>query len=139
MLENVNEPAIIRQASILGALLEQAEDLRARKPSALLGVEQERAAVIRPHLEPCLDRLHFIEQRLAALVTSLLGNASFGLEDNFFMAGGHSMLGVQLVARIRDIFGVKLHLRQLFSAPTIVALTAEIEKMSAAAAAAKTG
>lgn len=80
-----------------------------------------------------------IEQRLAALVTSLLGNASFGREDNFFMAGGHSMLGVQLVARIRDIFGVKLHLRQLFSAPTIVALTAEVEKMSAAAAVAKAG
>ncbi len=32
----------------------------------------------------------------------------------FFMFGGHSMLGVQLVARIRDMFGVKLTLRQLF-------------------------
>jgi amino acid adenylation domain-containing protein len=80
-----------------------------------------------------------IEQRLTALVTSLLGNSSCGREDNFFMAGGHSMLGVQLVARIRDTFGVKLHLRQLFGAPTIVALTVEIEKMSAAAAAAKAG
>jgi aryl carrier-like protein len=69
----------------------------------------------------------------------LLGNSSCGREDNFFMAGGHSMLGVQLVARIRDTFGVKLHLRQLFGAPTIVALTVEIEKMSAAAAAAKAG
>ncbi len=57
-----------------------------------------------------------IEDRLAALVTSLLGNVSCGREDNFFMAGGHSMLGVQLVARIRDTFGVKLHLRQLFGA-----------------------
>jgi aryl carrier-like protein len=76
-----------------------------------------------------------IEQRLAALVKSLLGDSTFGREDNFFMAGGHSMLGVQLVARIRDTFGVKLHLRQLFGAPTIVALTAEVEKMSAAAAA----
>lgn len=76
-----------------------------------------------------------IEQRLAALVTSLLGISSIGREDNFFMAGGHSMLGVQLVARIRETFGVKLHLRQLFSAPTIAGLTAEVEKMSAAASA----
>jgi acyl-CoA synthetase (AMP-forming)/AMP-acid ligase II len=80
-----------------------------------------------------------IEQRLAALVSSLLGNVSCGREDNFFMAGGHSMLGVQLVARIRDTFGVKLHLRQLFGAPTIVALTAEVEKMRAAAAVPKAG
>jgi amino acid adenylation domain-containing protein len=76
-----------------------------------------------------------IEERLAALVISLLGNVSCGREDNFFMAGGHSMLGVQLVARIRDTFGVKLPLRQLFGAPTIVALSAEVEKMCAAAAA----
>ena len=71
-----------------------------------------------------------IEQRVAALVISLLGNASFGREDNFFMAGGHSMLGVQLVARIRDTFGVKLHLRQLFGAPTIVAIVASTSRVS---------
>jgi len=75
-----------------------------------------------------------IEERLAALVISLLGDVSCGREDNFFMAGGHSMLGVQLVARIRDTFGVKLHMRQVFGAPTIVALSAEVEKMLAAAA-----
>jgi amino acid adenylation domain-containing protein len=71
------------------------------------------------------------EQRLATLVASLLGHASVTREENFFMAGGHSMLGVQLVARIRDAFGVKLHLRQLFGAPTIAALSAEVEKASA--------
>ena len=46
------------------------------------------------------------------------------------MAGGHSMLGVQLVARVRDTFGVKLNLRQLFGAPTVAALSAEVEEMS---------
>jgi amino acid adenylation domain-containing protein len=71
-----------------------------------------------------------IEQRLATLVASLLGHASVTREENFFMAGGHSMLGVQLVARIRDTFGVKLHLRQLFGAPTIAALSAEVEKLA---------
>jgi amino acid adenylation domain-containing protein len=73
-----------------------------------------------------------IEQRVAALVKSLLGNSSCGREDNFFMAGGHSMLGVQLVARIRDQFGVKLTLRQLFNAPTIAALAAEVAQLNKA-------
>jgi amino acid adenylation domain-containing protein len=75
-----------------------------------------------------------IEERVAKLVASLLGHASVTREENFFMAGGHSMLGVQLVARIRDTFGVKLHLRQLFGAPTIAALSAEVEKLSASGA-----
>ena len=66
------------------------------------------------------------------MVASLLGQSSIARDDNFFMAGGHSMLGVQLVARIRDTFGVKLTLRQLFSAPTVAALSLEVEKLSAA-------
>ncbi len=64
-----------------------------------------------------------------ALVASLLGQPSVAADDNFFMIGGHSMLAVQLVARIRDLFGVKLTLRQLFNAPTVAALSAEVERL----------
>ena len=71
-----------------------------------------------------------VQPRIAALVASLLGQAAVATDDNFFMIGGHSMLGVQLVARIRDMFGVKLNLRQLFSAPTVAALSAEVERLA---------
>jgi amino acid adenylation domain-containing protein len=71
-----------------------------------------------------------LEERIAALVASLLGQPSVEPEDNFFMAGGHSMLGVQLLSRLRDTFGVKLTLRQLFNAPTVVALSAEVAGLS---------
>jgi aryl carrier-like protein len=67
-----------------------------------------------------------LEKRIAGMVASLLGQPSVDPQDNFFMIGGHSMFGVQLVARIRDTFGVKLTLRQLFGAPTVAALSAEI-------------
>lgn len=67
--------------------------------------------------------------QIGALVASLLGQPSVAADDNFFMIGGHSMLGVQLVARIRDLFGVKLTLRQLFSAPTVAALANEVERL----------
>jgi amino acid adenylation domain-containing protein len=70
------------------------------------------------------------QQQLAALVASLLGLPSIDPQENFFMLGGHSLLGVQLVARIRDRFGVKLTLRQLFNAPTIAALSAEVAGLS---------
>lgn len=68
--------------------------------------------------------------RVSALVASMLGQASIGPDENFFMAGGHSMLGAQLVAKIRDMFGVKLTLRQLFMAPTVEALCAQIAQLT---------
>jgi amino acid adenylation domain-containing protein len=71
-----------------------------------------------------------VEEQIAALVASLMGRPSIGPDENFFMAGGHSMFGVQLVARIRDTFGVKLSLRQLFKAPTIAGLAAEVARLT---------
>jgi len=72
-----------------------------------------------------------IASRIGAIVAELLSQPSVNPDDNFFMIGGHSMLGVQLVARIRDAFGVKLTLRQLFSSPTVRALGAEVVKLQA--------
>jgi amino acid adenylation domain-containing protein len=69
-----------------------------------------------------------VQARIADLVASLVNQPSIAADDNFFMIGGHSMLGVQLVSRIRDMFGVKLTLRQLFNAPTVAALSSEVSR-----------
>jgi len=68
-----------------------------------------------------------VEERLAAMLASLLGLDRVSVEDNFFLLGGHSLLGTQLIARIRDAFRVDLSLRALFDAPTISQLTERIE------------
>jgi amino acid adenylation domain-containing protein len=70
------------------------------------------------------------QQQIAALVASLLSRPSIELDENFFLAGGHSMLGAQLVARIKELFGVRVTLRQLFGAPTIATLSAEVARLS---------
>ena len=68
-----------------------------------------------------------VEERLTALVTELLGVQPIGVTDNFFLLGGHSLLGTQLIARLRQAFGVNLGLRSVFDHPTIEDLAAEIE------------
>ncbi len=70
------------------------------------------------------------EIRLAEIVAGVLGTAQIGIDDNFFMTGGHSLLGTQVVMRARDSFDVDLTLRHLFQAPTVAKLAAVIEGLA---------
>jgi amino acid adenylation domain-containing protein len=68
-----------------------------------------------------------IEDKLLNMIHELLENDAIVAEDNFFLAGGHSLLGMQLVMRLRKAFGVDLTLRQLFETPTIERLALLVE------------
>jgi len=95
----------------------------------------DRAALPAPNAENTLRDSSFvaprtpIEERLAAMLALLLDLDRVGVEDNFFLLGGHSLLGTQLIARVRDAFGVELSLRNLFDAPTVSKLSAQIEAL----------
>lgn len=72
-----------------------------------------------------------LEEKLSALVANLLRVARVGVNDNLFLIGGHSLFGTQLIARIRDNFGVELPLRSVFESPTPALLAQEIERLMA--------
>ena len=61
------------------------------------------------------------EERLAELWSDLLHAPGMGIHDNFFDLGGHSLIGIQLLARVEERFGKSLPLNSLFQAPTIAA------------------
>jgi amino acid adenylation domain-containing protein len=69
-----------------------------------------------------------IEERVAEIVSTLLRLDHVGLDDNFFMLGGHSMLGTQAITRMADTFGVDIPLRTLFDRPTVRELSDEVER-----------
>jgi acyl carrier protein len=56
-----------------------------------------------------------------------MGIDSVGIDDDFFELGGHSLLAIQVLGRANAAFGVKVTLQELFSAPTVAALSAVIE------------
>ncbi|MBV9774813.1 MAG: amino acid adenylation domain-containing protein, partial [Gemmatimonadetes bacterium] len=62
------------------------------------------------------------ERLLAGIWSELLGIREIGVRDSFFDLGGHSLLGVQLLARVRETFQVELPLPAVFQAPTIAEL-----------------
>jgi amino acid adenylation domain-containing protein len=70
-----------------------------------------------------------IEEELLAIVQALIENTAITAEDNIFLAGGHSLLGMQLVMRLRNAFGVDVSLRQLFEAPTVEKLALLVETL----------
>ena len=50
-------------------------------------------------------------------------------------AGGHSLLGAELIAKVKQTFGVELALIDLFEQGTIAAMADHIERLSAPKAA----
>jgi amino acid adenylation domain-containing protein len=71
------------------------------------------------------------EATVAAIVAELLEVPSVGMDENFFLLGGHSMLGAQLIVRLEDLFGVEISLRYLFDHPTPAELAAEVVRQAA--------
>jgi amino acid adenylation domain-containing protein len=69
------------------------------------------------------------QERLVKIVSTLLELDEIDIDDNFFMLGGNSLLGTQIIVQIANTFGVELPLRTLFDAPTVQLLSAEIERL----------
>jgi amino acid adenylation domain-containing protein len=95
----------------------------------------DRAALPEPASANSLDKIQYrapespIAMQMASILAELLHIDKVGLDDNFFMLGGHSLLGTQLVLRAKDKFGVTLTLRDLFAAQTVEKLSNEIERL----------
>ncbi|MDJ0389492.1 amino acid adenylation domain-containing protein [Roseomonas sp. E05] len=68
------------------------------------------------------------EQRMAGLFAEALGLERIGAEDDFFALGGHSLLAVELMLRVREVWGWDPGLGALFEHPTVARLATVMEQ-----------
>jgi len=72
----------------------------------------------------------------AAIVTifeEVLDRRPFGVDDDFFDYGGHSLAAAQIVARVNDTFGVELPVTTVFDAASVGELAALVDQARDAA------
>jgi amino acid adenylation domain-containing protein len=68
------------------------------------------------------------EELIAGIWEDLLGRGEIGVHDDFFAAGGHSLLAVRVVVRLREAFGMEVPLPLLFANPTVASLALAMEE-----------
>lgn len=76
-----------------------------------------------------------LEERIAAVFSTVLGAAKVGRRDNFFLLGGDSIRAVRAVIKLREDFGLHFTLPQFVAAPQVTALAAIARSQPASPAA----
>ncbi len=70
------------------------------------------------------------EEMVARLFREVLERADFGVLDNFFDLGGHSLMAARLMSKLRAGSGVGLTFRNLFERPTVAGLAEIIDRLT---------
>ncbi|WP_143305921.1 non-ribosomal peptide synthetase [Chitinophaga vietnamensis] len=73
------------------------------------------------------------EAQLLALWQAVLGRKGIGMQDNFFEAGGSSLLAYRIIAQLAEATGKKIGLAAFFKNPDIRSLAQWLDGMEAAA------
>lgn len=69
------------------------------------------------------------EGALAALWRQLLGIEQLGIDSHFAELGGHSLVAMQMAARVRGLWSIDLSLRSILEHPTIASLADHIDSV----------
>ena len=94
--------------------------------AATLGVTASEAAPAAQTMTPPATP---VEEIVASIWTEVLGREPAGVEEDFFRAGGDSMLAMQFVARVGRLLRVELSLLTFFDAPSVGGIAAAVDAM----------
>jgi acyl transferase domain-containing protein/acyl carrier protein len=127
IVNSVTGPQVIVSTLDLNTRLKQTQQDLVAQPLAFVS-SPAQARYPRPSLQTIFKSPDSeLEKGLAEIWQSLLGIDAVGIHDDLFELGGDSLLGIQLLSRIRAAFSVDLHPADFFRSPTIAGLAALVE------------
>lgn len=67
-----------------------------------------------------------LEQQLCSIIAGVLGRERFGVDEDFFASGGHSLAALEVIAAVEEQLGLSVSIGALFAHPTVQTLAASI-------------
>jgi 2-polyprenyl-3-methyl-5-hydroxy-6-metoxy-1,4-benzoquinol methylase/acyl carrier protein len=92
---------------------------------AALPEPQGRGEEVGEHVAPRTE----LERVLADMWAQILQIDQVGVRDNFFEIGGHSLLAMQVIVRIRSSLSIDIPMSVLFGFPTVEQLSTQVERL----------
>ncbi len=117
-------PQVIVSTTDLAARLEASKSNMLELDLDILPAEPRASGYARPELAtPYVAPQDQLQQQIAEIWSAMLGIEQIGIHDNLFELGGDSLLGVQMLSKVRTDFEVELPPAAFFKEPTILALS----------------
>ncbi|HKP11033.1 MAG TPA: polyketide synthase dehydratase domain-containing protein, partial [Blastocatellia bacterium] len=118
-------PEVIVSPVYLPTRLEQARSLtsstaveRMEKKAKKAKASHPRPQLKTPYVAPESD----LEKDIAEVWQGVLGISEIGVNDNFLELGGHSLIAIQIVHRLRDAYKINLPMDAVFKSLTVAEL-----------------
>ncbi|GID90748.1 non-ribosomal peptide synthetase [Amorphoplanes digitatis] len=94
----------------------------------------DRAALAAPPAvaAPAREPRTGLERDIARTMAEVLGVEQVGVDADFFSLGGHSLVAIRLVLRLRRMFGIEMSVGDFFARPTVEGLAGWIDEATAA-------
>ncbi len=110
-------------------------------PSLLIGIDElpltsngkiDKKKLLSLDLNTLIERSHDLprnkmEEQILDLWSDILGIEDFGIHDNFFDLGGHSLLGINLIAKVSKEYSLNLGIEFLFDYPDVSSFSEALE------------
>jgi phthiocerol/phenolphthiocerol synthesis type-I polyketide synthase E len=128
---SANLPHVVVSTQDFQTVAEQSKSFTA---AAVLQHTQESRQNREMHPRPTLASAYAspnsdLERQITAIWEELLGITPVGIDDNFFELGGNSLLGIDLIGRLKKKLRIKtLASHVIYEAPTVSTLARFIEK-----------
>jgi acyl transferase domain-containing protein/NAD(P)-dependent dehydrogenase (short-subunit alcohol dehydrogenase family) len=103
------------------------------RPSQSVPLDASLEKYPRPKLStPYLAPRDATEEAVANEWSKLLGLSEPGVNDDFLESGGHSLLAVQLISRLRKLFQTEITIGAFFETPTVAGIAEALRRVEGA-------